>query len=100
MKHVITRPLITEKSLSLAAHGWYSFAADLLATKQSIGRAVQDLYKVSVVSVRTCIMHGKSHRVGRRSQPIRKSNWKKALVRLKEGQTISAFEVTKEGEKK
>ncbi len=100
MQKVLDRPLITEKSLMRAQKGWYSFATDVSATKPMIAKAIEKLYAVTVVGVRTMMMHPKMHRVGRRSRPTAKPHWKKALVHLKEGQTISAFEVTQEGEKK
>ena len=96
----IIKPVITEKSLHLASRGWYSFAVKEASNKPEIARAISDLYRVTVVDVRTMIMHGKERRAGKKQKRVTKSDWKKALVRLKEGQKIDAFEVTGEGEKK
>lgn len=99
MKSTLYRPLITEKTLTLASRGWYTFVVDSESDKKAIGRAIADLYKVKVVDVRTLLMHGKMRRVGKLSRPAQKSDWKKAVVRLAEGQKIDAFEVapTEEG---
>lgn len=100
MKQIIIKPVITEKSLSLAARGWYTFAVDAASSKPVIAKAIGGLYNVDVTDVRTMIMHGKERRSGKRQKKVIKSDWKKALVRLKEGQKIDAFEVTGEAEKK
>ncbi len=100
MKHIIIKPVITEKSLSLASRGWYTFAVSLASNKGAIAQSVGNFYTVNVTDVRTIVMHGKEQRHGKRSQKVRGSDWKKALVRLKAGQKIDAFEVSGEEEKK
>ena len=100
MNRIIVRPIITEKSLSLASRGWYSFAVKEASNKYEIAQAIRELYKVTVEGVRTMIMHGKEHRSGKRQKKIAKSDWKKALVHLKVGQKIDAFEVTGETKEK
>ncbi|MBI4066152.1 50S ribosomal protein L23 [Candidatus Gottesmanbacteria bacterium] len=100
MKHIIIKPVITEKSLSLASRGWYTFVVVSASSKPEIAQAIGDVYSVTVVDVRSMIMHGKERRAGKKQKRVTKSDWKKALVRLKEGQKIDAFEVTGEGEKK
>ena len=97
---IVKRPVITEKSLMRASRGWYTFAVDIDASKPEIARAVNEAYSVSVTSVRTQTMHGKQRRVGKKMKTIQKSDWKKALVHLKEGQTIPVFEVAPEEGKK
>lgn len=77
-----------------AASGWYTFRVAITATKADINRAVTEKYQVTVTSLRTQIMHGKNRRVGKKLRQLMKSDWKKALVRLKDGQKIAAFEVT------
>ncbi len=100
MKHIIKLPRMTEKSLLLASRGWYTFAVHSDADKKTIAREVSGLYNVTVVNVRTVSVHGKERRVGRFMRKVRKPDWKKALVKLKAGQKIDAFEVTSEGESK
>ena len=101
MQHIIKRPIITEKSLALAAKGWYTFAVDISATKKDISSEAGDIYGVTVVDARTMRSKGKTRRVGRKLHTVTMPDWKKAILRLKEGQTIDAFTVTpEEGAKK
>lgn len=93
MKTIIVRPHITEKTLTLAAQGWYTFVVHHEANKGMIAQAVADFYKVKVIDARVSSMHGKVHRVGKLMRPSAKSDWKKAMVRLAKGQKIDAFEV-------
>jgi large subunit ribosomal protein L23 len=93
MNTVVIRPLITEKTLILASRGWYTFVVAKDADKMSVAKEVSQFYKVQVVSVRTISMHGKVRRVGRQMRYAKKADWKKALVQLKEGQKIDAFEI-------
>lgn len=93
MKTIIIRPIITEKTLTMASTGRYTFMVDLKATKLSIADAVALRFKVTVVDVRTATMHGKTRRVGKSMKHIRKPNWKKAFVQVTKGQKIDAFEV-------
>lgn len=99
MKRTLIRPLVTEKTLTLAASGWYTFVVAKLEDKKTIGRAISDFYKVKVTQVRVASMHGKTRKVGKRSRLSKKPDWKKAMVRLASGQKIDAFEVapTEEG---
>jgi large subunit ribosomal protein L23 len=93
MNTIVERPLITEKTLTLAARGWYTFVVSEYATKRTIKDAVSVFYKVTVIDVRTISMHGKVRRVGKMSKHVKKADWKKAMVRLAKGQKIDAFEV-------
>lgn len=94
MKTIIERPVISEKSLMQASTGWYTFAVSKLARKEDISKEIAASYKVDVIDILTRSMHGKEHRAGRKMTKIRKPDWKKAMVRLKPGQHIDAFEVT------
>ncbi len=91
---IIDRPLITEKTLRLASRGWYTFVTDIHASKYTIATEISRMYKVTVEEVRTITMHGKVRRTGRKSIPMKREDWKKAMVTLKKGQKIDAFEVT------
>ena len=88
---VIKGPLITEK-LDKAREKFrqYSFLVDRAATKHEVGRAVEELFKVSVEEVRTAIVRGKVKRIGRSTG--KRPNYKKAMVTLKEGDKIDLFE--------
>lgn len=88
---VIKRPIISEKSTALAeVAGKYAFEVAAQANKQEIRDAVQRLFNVKVREVRTMVMHGKVKRVGRFE--TKKSNWKKAIVTLSQGQKIEFFQ--------
>ncbi len=88
---VIRRPLVTEKSnIGREEQNLVTLAVDPRANKHEIQRAVEELFDVSVIDVRTMRMPRKTRRVGRTSG--RKPEWKKAIVRLAEGQSIEFFE--------
>jgi len=88
---VVKRPLITEKSeRGREAAQQYAFEVHRDATKIQVKGAVEKLFGVHVTAVRTSIARGKNKRVGRNLG--RRPNWKKAIVTLKEGETISLFE--------
>jgi large subunit ribosomal protein L23 len=88
---VIKRPIISEKSTALAElAGKYAFEVHAKANKHEIRDAVQQLFKVNVREVRTMIVHGKVKRLARST--VKRSNWKKAIVSLAEGQKIDFFQ--------
>jgi large subunit ribosomal protein L23 len=88
---VIRRPLVTEKSnIGREEQNLVTFAVDPRANKHDIRRAVEQLFDVKVLAVRTLRMQGRTRRVGRFLG--RKPAWKKAIVKLAEGQAIEFFE--------
>ena len=87
---VIVRPLVTEKGTHLSERdNTYTFEVNSLATKQDIKRAVEDLWDVRVVKVRTQNRKGKPRR-HRMSHGYTKT-WKKAFVQLHEEDRIAFF---------
>jgi large subunit ribosomal protein L23 len=87
---VIRRPLVTEKTSTLREDGRtivFQVAPD--ANKLEIKRAVEQLLGAKVASVRTSIAHGKVKRQGKFAG--RRSDWKKAFVKLREGQKMPEF---------
>jgi large subunit ribosomal protein L23 len=83
--------MISEKgSLMLEKANSYVFEVDPGCNKLEIKKAVELIFNVNVVSVRTMNMAGKTKRLG--VHLGRRSHWKKAIVKLKEGQTIELFE--------
>jgi large subunit ribosomal protein L23 len=87
---VIRRPLITEKSAVLREDGrTLVFQVAVDANKTEIKRAIEQLIGSKVASVRTAIMHGKVKRQGRFAG--RRSDWKKAYIRLREGEKLPEF---------
>ncbi len=87
----IIKPIITEKSYDHASDGKYVFKVSLKATKGSIRNDVKDIYGVDALEVKTAIMPGKSSRIGRTRLFSNPTRWKKAVVKLKEGQSIDLF---------
>ena len=87
---IIKRPLVTEKTTLAKEANKYHFEVDRRANKIEIGQAVEKLFKVKVVNVRTMNMAGKKKRVGRVLG--RKRDWKKAIVTLAPGSSIEIFQ--------
>lgn len=87
---VLRRPVITEKStVAREASNTLVFEVAPNATKVDIRRAVEQLFGARVEEVRTAIVHGKVKRQGRFVG--RRSDWKKATVRLREGEKMPEF---------
>jgi large subunit ribosomal protein L23 len=88
---VIQRPLVTEKSnIGKEEANLATFAVDPRANKHEIRRAVEELFEVNVLAVRTMRQPRKTRRIGRNIG--RRAEWKKAIVQLAEGQSIEFFE--------
>jgi large subunit ribosomal protein L23 len=88
---LLRRPIITEKGTALKDdNNQLVFEVSLDANKCEIRKAVERLFKVTVLSVRTQNRQGKRKRLGR--SVGRRKNWKKAIVTLKEGDRVDFFE--------
>ena len=88
---VLKAPKMTEKTLSLKElTNQYAFEVNPRANKVQIKDCIEKTFKVSVVGVRTMNVRGKKKRMGKYQGY--KSSWKKALVTLKQGDTIEYFE--------
>ncbi|MCF6155996.1 MAG: 50S ribosomal protein L23 [Candidatus Brocadia sp.] len=84
---IIKKPLRTEKSVADGeATNSYHFEVDLRANKIQIKEAIEKFFNVKVEDVRTLVRKGKTRRV--RFKLGRTKDWKKAIVTLKEGNTI------------
>ena len=84
---VIVRPLLTERStIQKEKYNQYSFEVARRADKGMIKRAVQALFKVDVLAVRTMVVPGKYRRYGRGGGL--RPDWKKAIVTIGKGQKI------------
>ena len=90
-EQILRRPIaLTEKATQLREkHNQVVFEVVRTANKVQIKDAVQKLFKVHVTEVNTMIVRGKDRRMGRGYS--RTQNWKKAIVTLKEGETIDFF---------
>ena len=88
---IIKRPLDTEKLDRIRdRENKFAFEIDMKANKTEVKQAIEQLFKVKVVDIKTAIVRGKFRRIGKSEG--QKSNWKKAIVTLKEGDAISLFE--------
>ena len=91
MYQVVIKPLVTEKGTMMLSEGnWVTFRVHPDANKIEVREAIQTVFSVSVLQVNTQIVRGKRRRFGK---TIGQSKaWKKAMVRLKEGDKIEIFE--------
>jgi large subunit ribosomal protein L23 len=88
---ILKRPLVTEKGTMLREKSnKVIFAVLKDANKIEIKHAVQDMFNVHVEDVKTMVVKGKTKRWG--MHPYERSDWKKAIVTLKEGETIEFYE--------
>ncbi len=83
---IVLAPHITEKSTMLSEHNSVVFKVAPRATKPEIKAAVEALFNVTVVGVNTMVTKGKTKRW--KGKPYQRSDMKKAIVRLAEGQSI------------
>ncbi|MBR0651066.1 50S ribosomal protein L23 [Roseomonas terrae] len=86
MYQTILSPLVTEKATLNNERGQVTFKVAIDATKPEIKAAVEGLFGVQVLAVNTILVKGKSKTF--RGRPGQRSDWKKAMVRLAEGQSI------------
>jgi large subunit ribosomal protein L23 len=92
---IIKRPIaLTEKAARLKEANKVVFEVALGANKIQIRHAVETLFNVKVVDVNTLVQRGKPKRLGR--QHLKRPNWKKAIVTLREGDDIQFFDESKE----
>ena len=90
---VIRRPVITEKSNMMSSDvNQYVFEVDMRANKIQIKDAIERIFDVDVLNVNTMVMPPKRGRRGRTFY-VRQRAWKKAVVTVPQGQTISLFNV-------
>ena len=87
---VVIRPVVSEKSYVLASADKYTFRVHPDAHKTQIRQAVEKLFDVTVVEVRTMSVKSKPKRRGYTSGKTRA--WKKAIVQVKPGDTIPIFQ--------
>jgi large subunit ribosomal protein L23 len=86
---VILRPVISEKTVALSEAGKYTFRVADRAHKTQIRQAVEALFNVKVLEVRTSSVKSKPKRRGQTAGRTR--HWKKAIVQVREGDSIPIF---------
>ena len=87
---VIIRPVVSEKSYVLAAADKYTFRVHPNAHKTQIRQAIEQLFDVNVIEVRTMSVKSKPKRRGTTAGRTR--SWKKAIVQVAAGQSIPIFQ--------
>jgi large subunit ribosomal protein L23 len=92
LKYIIKRPVITEKSLTATKDNRYTFEVDVRASKNQISSAIETMFKVDVIGVKTMIKKPTHVSTGRKRLPGTTPSIKKAIVEIKAGQTIKVFE--------
>lgn len=90
MSQLIKRPLLTEKNNILASQNVYVFEVARQADKPMIKEHIEKYFDVKVQSIRTAICRGRARRVQRNVSRVK--YWKKAIVRLVDGEKIDLFE--------
>jgi large subunit ribosomal protein L23 len=90
VSQIIIRPVVSEKSFVLAEAGKYTFRVHDKAHKTQIRQAVEQLFDVKVVAVRTASVKSKPKRRGVTAGRTRR--WKKAIVQVRAGDTIPIFQ--------
>ena len=84
---IIFAPIITEKAAMMEETGKYAFKVDVRANKTQVKQAIEDAFNVKVEKVNIMNNHPKDRRVGRYTGKT--NRYKKAIVKLAEGSTIS-----------
>lgn len=89
-RDIIIRPIVTEKTSDMMKDNKYTFQVAMGANKTEIRQAIEDIFSVKVVNVNTIRVLGKTKRMGKYEG--KRSDYKKAIVKLAEGNTIPLFE--------
>mgnify|MGYP000417335172 CR=1 FL=1 len=94
MYSILIQPLLSERMTSLEKQRQYAFEVNIKSNKIEIAKAVEKKFNVKVSSVRTMIYEGKSKSMMTRKGVFsgKKSDWKKAIVTLKDGFSINLLE--------
>ncbi len=91
---ILRQGIVTERTVKLQERNQYTFKVALRANKIDVRRAVEQIFKVKVISVNTMRMPGKPKMIRRKGsapRPVEPREWKKAIVTIAAGQTIDAL---------
>ena len=89
-RDIIIRPIVTEKTSDMMKDNKYTFQVAMGANKTESRQAIEAIFNVKVVNVNTIRVLGKTKRMGKYEG--KRSDYKKAIVKLAEGNTIPLFE--------
>ena len=91
-RNIVIAPIVTEKStVANEEKNFYTFRVSINANKIEIKKAIEKIFDVKVLKVNTIRQTGKVKRMGRYSG--KRADWKKAIVKLAEGNSIAEFEL-------
>jgi len=92
--HILKQPVITEKSLLLAnTQNIFTFEVAATANKNQVREAIETVFSVKVIGIRTIVNQKNAVRTGKRRMKTLQGKVKKALITLREGDTISFFDL-------
>lgn len=91
INNIIIKPIITEKSMSKTSSNNYTFKVALDTPKNVVVTELKRMYNVDAIDVKTMVMPGKKKKVLKTRLYTKTNNWKKAVVKLKDGQHIDLF---------
>lgn len=91
--NIFKKPIITERSIKQTKKGFYTFGVEKTARKEEIKKAVENQFQVNVVSIKTIKMSEKTRRSGKSMRKSVTPQWKKAIIKIKDGQKIALFEI-------
>ena len=102
MSSIVLKPRMSEKSYAMSSDRVYVFDIDKSVNKHEVAKAVEEVYEVTVINVRTIIVKGKAKRLyrNRRYENGKRADIKKAYVTLKVGDAIPIFAAIEEAEVK
>lgn len=91
-KTIILKPIITEKSLSDAQRGVFTFGVERNANKDEISKTVENMFNVHVMNITTVTHKGKKRIAGKKRKVVTQPDTKNARVRLEKGEKIDLFD--------
>jgi len=95
--YTITKPVISEKTYQLASSlNAYTFEVAINVTKHQIKEAIEEIFSVTVLAVRTNMYQSRSKRVGKKRLVKQGAKKKRAIVTLKAGDSIDLFNIGSE----
>lgn len=86
------KPIITETTMGLAKKNWYTFGVPLGSGKNELRKLIEGVFEVKVIDIKTMVVKGKKKKSLKTRKMRKQSDWKKVMVRIKEGQKIDIFE--------
>lgn len=89
---MLIKPIVTEKAMREAKTGRFTFEVGIGDNKTKIKSELERAFGVKVTKIQTLIVPGKEHRKGKSRNMGVKSDWKKAMVTVAEGQKISLWD--------